>query len=278
MHDVRRFASSNEQIQLLSQRNINARNPAPSPCGKDMTKEITLPRFHVAVINNQRLCENAASSSNNNNSSNILPSPKSIRGKLLVFYLATFTGDNNKSRDSNNVPKRTKNSIRNTVNHPTSVHIVLYALQTNRADPKKGTQFTVIAVISIVPRHNLSFLIPLCAVTAQDYSNEFGSKNDGNPFRRRGIMTMLIDFASVLVRSSYPNAKSNHQSISALPMRNDPYKDLFFRKLGFVFNSYTTKSVFSQQLVDPTTGDHLPFSGNEIVYLKTGQFQGLCGK
>jgi len=179
-----------------------------------------------------------------------------MKKDLAHFFQRAFSG----TIDDETVPARSPNSFLPTIEFPTSCSIVIRGKRhTGDESVVSGVTFTKISPNQI--------LLLFAATTAESYNNEFGTGNDNNPFRRRGLMALLLHLARTMLLSWKDEASTSEIGLVAAVERNDPSRQLFFKRLGFQFVTASPKT-FSQ-LFRVSLSSHvkkLPVSGTEYFY------------
>ncbi len=92
------------------------------------------------------------------------------------------------------IPVRSKDLLSSLVNHHDTVNVQICCELSN------GIKETIAALLFIEATNN-EFVILFAAVTKKSYDNSFGSGNNGQPFRRKGLFFFLPILA---VRLSFP--------------------------------------------------------------------------
>jgi hypothetical protein len=161
-----------------------------------------------------------------------------------------------------------------TLRHALSFSLALICRHNHKTT--EGEILTVdeaIAAVTFFFPSPLSIVVTLCATSEKDYSNAFGSGNDNEPFRRRGLMIFLLKclhnfHASVFNRPTLYNNINDGPALFVLLEKNDPSRWLFFIPTGFVFAGYSYKHLETVRDGCSMPGVSFPFAGNEILYVR----------
>jgi hypothetical protein len=178
---------------------------------------------------------------------------KKLKKDLAIMYAGSFTGKMNDGV----IPTRSPANILNTIDSPVSSSIII------RGRPNKGSEI-IISSLTYTAMSSQHIVVFLAATTQDNYDNLYGSGNDNLPFRRRGLMSLLIHLTKAIVFSQYANPAI---TVCVAVSQNDPSRQLFFKKLGFVFQTATAKTI--AQFFRSSSGmavEKLPVNGNEYFY------------
>ena len=126
-----------------------------------------------------------------------------------------------------------------------------------------GSKETV-AALSFIETKTDELVILFAAVTAKLYDNSFGSGNDGEPFRRKGLFTFLLSFCRLFILSNPQYIPKSPIVVHALVLPTDPFRRHILRPLGFRFASATIKHLLP--LFGTSANELLPVTGNKLVY------------
>ena len=192
-------------------------------------------------------------------------------GILQDLYKHIFIADGKMSGRS--LHPRSENAIESIVQNRVTISIVISVMVGEKGIRKDEIQYNkcLIAAITFTSLDDESILISLCGTLDMKYDNQFGSGNDNQSFRRRGLMTILVRMACSL----HLSMKKKFLSIFSLVYPDDPSRLLFWIQHRFALHS---RSIFQSLAVLPnnvfTNWVLPPCVGDEFVYISSvGKFR-----
>jgi hypothetical protein len=195
----------------------------------------------------------------------LTPTPQMLKLRNLKdLYQEIFIKDNR--MDGSSLHVRSEQDIAHIVRHPSSMSIVIYgySIGANNAKANNSTLLKrAIAGITFSSVSTSEIIITMCGTSDVKYDRLFGSGNDNQTFRRRGLMTYLIRMACSIHISIHQKLTTVYSAV----YQDDPSRLKYWIKHKFVLHSRSVFDAFHTKMgsIKPWH-DVMPCIGSEFLY------------